>query len=78
MFKGVAPRKDATAFDYIPDGSGRDKYIINAFGLKHDYKSDYQTFQRGLRSGQETPIMDFKTRRRSSPADITLYRNWPS
>jgi hypothetical protein len=40
MLKGVTPKKDATAFDYKPDGTGRDSYIINAFGLKNDYKSD--------------------------------------
>ena len=25
---GVTPRKDETAVDYIPDGTGRDTYII--------------------------------------------------
>lgn len=78
MFKGVTPKKDATAFDYKPDGTGRDVYIINHFGLKNDYKSDYLTFQRGLRSKQETPMMDLKTRRKSSPSDITMYLNWPT
>ena len=31
------PRKEATAFDYVPDGSGRDLYIIRNFGLKCNY-----------------------------------------
>ena len=80
MFKGVTPKKDATAFDYKPDGTGRDSYIINAFGLKNDYKSDYLGFQRGLRSGHETPVMDMRTRRRTNPTaiDITMFNNWPS
>jgi hypothetical protein len=80
MFKGVTPKKDATAFDYKPDGTGRDSYIINAFGLKNDYKSDYLGFQRGLRSVHETPVMDMRTRRKSNPAaiDITMFNNWPS
>ena len=37
--KGVTAKKDATAFDYKPDGSGRDLYIINNYGLKRNYKS---------------------------------------
>ncbi len=79
-FKGVTPKKDATAFDYKPDGTGRDTYVINAFGLKNDYKSDYLGFQRGLRSEHETPMMDLKTRRRTNQTviDITMYNNWPS
>lgn len=43
------PRKEATAFDYVPDGSGRDTYIIRSFGLKRDYKSNYNDFQKQLR-----------------------------
>jgi len=80
MFKGVTPKKDATAFDYPPDGTGRDTYVINAFGLKHDYKSDYQNFQFGLRTQQDTPLMDSKIRKLSNPSllDITLFNNWPS
>ena len=56
--KGVTPVKEATAFDYTPDGSGRDSYIIRSFGLKRDYRSGYKDFERGLRSGSTTPIMD--------------------
>ena len=32
-----APCKAASAIDYIPDGSGRDSYIIRAYGLKRNY-----------------------------------------
>ena len=38
------PRKEATAFDYVPDGSGRDSYVIYNYGLKANYKSDFQGF----------------------------------
>ena len=31
------PQKDATAIDYIPDGHGRDTYIIRNYGLKANY-----------------------------------------
>ena len=76
----MTPRKEATAFDYTPDGSGRDSYVIRAFGLKRDYKDNYQNFQRGLRSGNETPVMDLRIRRMSHPLenDIPMYSNWPS
>jgi hypothetical protein len=33
------PQKEATAFDYVPDGNGRDLYIIQNYGLKHNYRS---------------------------------------
>ena len=34
----ISPMKDASAFDYISDGSGRDSYIIkNSAGLKREY-----------------------------------------
>jgi len=56
--KAAAPHKEATAFDYVPDGSGRDLYVIRNFGLKRDYKSNYHNFERGLRSELTTPIMD--------------------
>ena len=29
--------KEATAFDYVPDGQGRDTYIIRNYGLKRNY-----------------------------------------
>lgn len=35
----VVPRKDETAVDYVPDGTGRDTYIIHGYGLKKNYKS---------------------------------------
>ena len=38
------PRKEATAFDYVPDGSGRDSYVIYNYGLKANYRSDFQGF----------------------------------
>ena len=40
----VIPRKEATAFDYVPDGSGRDSYVIFNYGLKANYKSSYNDF----------------------------------
>ena len=46
----VIPRKEATAFDYVPDGSGRDSYVIFNYGLKANYRSGYKDFERGLRS----------------------------
>lgn len=49
VYKGVTPRKDATAFDYTPDGSGRDTYVINSFGLKRNYKSNFYSYANGLR-----------------------------
>ena len=54
----ITPKKDATAFDYIPDGTGRDTYIINGFGLKRNYKSSYREFEKTLRSESCTPMMD--------------------
>lgn len=33
------PFKGATAIDYVPDGHGRDTYIIRNYGLKANYKS---------------------------------------
>ena len=44
------PRKEETAFDYVPDGTGRDSYIIFNYGLKANYRSSYKEFERGLRS----------------------------
>ena len=31
------PNKGATAVDYVPDGNGRDSYIIRHYGLKANY-----------------------------------------
>ena len=56
--KGVTPVKEASAFDYVPDGSGRDLYIIKSYGLKRNYKSGFREFERGLRTGSTTPMMD--------------------
>ena len=39
-----APRKEPTAFDYVPDGSGRDSYVIFNYGLKRNYRSSYNEF----------------------------------
>lgn len=52
------PFKEATAFDYVPDGSGRDVYIIRNYGLKNNYRSKYREFEKGLRASEGTPIMD--------------------
>ena len=75
-----APRKEATAFDYVPDGSGRDSYIIFNYGLKANYRSKYQEFEKGLRSRQATPLMDARQARRNDPwgTDVSTYNNWPS
>jgi len=44
------PSKEATAFDYVPDGTGRDGYVIFNYGLKTNYRSGYKDFERNLRS----------------------------
>lgn len=77
---GVTPRKDSTAIDYVQDGTGRDTYIIKAFGLKRDYKSSHREFEKFLRQDQGTPMMDAKQLNMRSPlgADATMYNNWPS
>jgi hypothetical protein len=41
MHHAAAPRKEATAFDYKPDGSGRDSYVIFNYGLKRNYRSQF-------------------------------------
>jgi hypothetical protein len=58
MRQTVTPTKEPTAFDYIPDGSGRDSYIIRSFGLKRNYRSKFREFESQLRSGSHTPMMD--------------------
>lgn len=55
---GVTPCKEPTAFDYKPDGTGRDLYIIKLHGLKRNYKSDFREFETALRSAEQTPKMD--------------------
>ena len=74
------PRKEATAFDYVPDGSGRDGYVIFNYGLKANYRSDYRGFEKGLRNRQATPLMDARQARTNDPwgTDVSSYRNWPS
>jgi len=57
------PRKEATAFDYVPDGSGRDLYIIRNYGLKRNYKSQHKYFESNLREEIVTPMMDAKIKR---------------
>lgn len=48
----VAPtaKKESTAINYIQDGTGRDTYIIKAFGLKRDYQSSHREFEKILRA----------------------------
>lgn len=69
-------RKDPTAVDYIVDGSGRDTYILNAFGLKRNYKSpSIKDYQITLRAKDATPFMDHKSNvNRGLP--ITTFTNW--
>lgn len=74
----VTPKKDATAFDYKPDGTGRDLYVIQLHGLKRNYKSDHREFEKVLRSGQATPVMDARQIFLRDPTDATMYNNWPS
>lgn len=84
--KGRAPmpysaaKKEATAFDYVPDGSGRDSYVIFNYGLKANYRSSFREFERGLRGEEGTPLMDAKLARSKDPnrVDISSYRNWYS
>jgi len=54
----VTACKEATAFDYPPDGSGRDSYIIRNYGLKANYRSQFREFEKGLRSDIHTPAMN--------------------
>ena len=76
----AAPRKDAAPIDYIPDGTGRDTYIIKAFGLKRDYKSNCNDYINSLRGGEATPMMDKLAMNRRNPqsTDLSNYNNWIS
>ena len=76
----IAPRKDATAFDYIPDGTGRDTYIIYNYGLKANFKSDFKGYERSLRSPIATPVMDNRqlARQDSWGVDARNFIHWPS
>ena len=64
----------------MPDGSGRDSYVIFNYGLKANYRSGYKEFEKDLRSGYNTPMMDARQSRRNDPwgTDVSSYRNWPS
>lgn len=76
-----SPKKDATAFDYVPDGTGRDSYVIFNYGMKANYNSNFHEFERGLRAPiDDTPMMDGRQARKNDPnnVDITAYRNWYS
>lgn len=79
-YHGVTPKKDASAFDYVPDGTGRDTYIIKGFGLKRDYKSDHREHEKSLRMSTGTPVMDARQMYNRSPfkIDATMFNNWPS
>ena len=74
------PHKEPTAFDYVPDGTGRDSYVIFNYGLKANYRSSYKEFERDLRSSTQTPLMDARQQRRNDPygTDVSSYRNWQS
>ena len=54
----ITPKKEPTAFDYKPDGTGRDLYVIRLHGLKRDYKSSHREFEKYLRKEVFTPMMD--------------------
>ena len=56
----AAPSKEATAFDYPPDGSGRDLYVIRSQGLKREYQSKHSVFENYLRTDEPTPYMNAK------------------
>ena len=60
IYRGVVPKKDATAFDYKPDGSGRDSYIIRNYGLKRNYRSCHRDYEKSMREAQATPVMDHR------------------
>ena len=66
--------------DYVPDGNGRDTYIIQNQGLKRDFITKHSVFENYLRSQDQTPTADQKAQRHRDPwrVDITNYRGWPS
>ncbi len=74
----MTPKKEPTAFDYKPDGTGRDLYVINLYGLKRNYKSDHREFEKILRSASQTPFMDARQLIMRDATDASLYNNWPS
>jgi hypothetical protein len=74
----VTPHKEPTAFDYVPDGTGRDLYVIRQHGLKRNYKSSHRDFEQNLRSRVQTPVMDARQIFKREPSDSIMYNNWPS
>ena len=75
------PNRDPGTVDYVPDGQGRDSYIIRNYGLKANYRSSYKAYERSLRCNTEgTPNMDAEQIRRRDPTgkDSSQYLNWPS
>ena len=74
----VAPHKEATAVDYVPDGSGRDTYIIRAYGMKRNYRSNYKNYERSLRDNEGTPMMDARALNNRNPfiKDHSQYNHW--
>ena len=76
-----SPQKEATVFDYISDGSGRDFYIThNSGGLKTTYRRGFADFKASLRTYDNTTLTNLKHRRMQNPwtSDITDYMFWPS
>lgn len=57
-------RRDERPVEYMPDGSGRDTYIINAYGFKRNYR-DPATFDSLMRGHEPTPTMDLMQKTRS-------------
>ncbi|CDW77992.1 UNKNOWN [Stylonychia lemnae] len=75
-----SPLKDAVAFQYRPDGTGRDTYIYcNSGGLKNTSFTPYdeKNFHNSLRTQelQSTKYSRLKPKWDQS-ADITSYLNW--
>ena len=46
----VTAKKEPAVFDYVPDGTGRDLYVIRANGLKRNYRSQLRAFETNLRT----------------------------
>ena len=79
-FVRPSPQKMAGLTDYIPDGNGRDTYIIQNQGLKRDFITKHSVFENYLRTQEQTPTADQKSQKHRDPwrVDITNYRGWPS
>ena len=68
-------RKEAPAFKYISDGSGRDSYILyNSGGLQQTYRSGSTIFKESLRHSESQNSR--RASPRQGPSDSTLYQNW--